>query len=195
MAPFVNVMNELDDALLNEYLDGTLDAEMQQAVATQLADDPAAQARLAELTELFTAFAEMEEVPLTTDLSTAVLHTIQAEKTETASNWVGWLPLLQLMAAGLLIVVFWATLRDLLANGRDTLLSYLPTIQIPDILLKETVQNWLTAVGERTETLSPQINLATSQWLLLVGIVLIVWLLGNRLLFTNPIHSNGGSHG
>ncbi len=185
-------MNELNDDLLNEYLDGTLDAETRQAVETQLARDPAAQARLAELQNLFADLAQMGEAPLTTDLSAPVLAAIRAEKAEAAAWWLRWLPLLQLVVAGLLIGVFWVTLRELWDNGRTALANVIPTIQLPDLMLAELVASWLTAVGRTMAEFTPQINLATSQWIVLVGMALVMWLLGNRLLFSNRV---GGSHG
>ena len=185
-------MIDLNDDLLNEYLDGTLDGEAQRAVETKLAHDPAARARLVELQNVFAGLAEMEDEALTTDLSASVLASIRAEKAEGAAWWLRWLPLLQLGVAGLLIGLFWVTLRELWENGRTTLANVIPTIQLPDLMLAELLDAWLTAVAQAAAEFTPQINLATSQWLGLVGLALVMWLLGNRLLFSDKV---GGSHG
>jgi anti-sigma factor RsiW len=193
------LMNELDDALLNEYLDGTLDAETEQVVAAQLAQIPEVQARLAELQALFATFAELEEEPLPTDLAAPILAAIRSENSLAAAERRGasawWLPLLplgQLLVAGLLVVFFWASLRELWDNGRTNFSLVLPAVQLPQLQVAEVLAGWLTAVTQSAAAFSPQIDLATNQWLLLVGAALLVWLLGNRLLFSNQ---DGGSHG
>jgi hypothetical protein len=188
-------MKEIDDALLNEYLDGTLPEERQQEVEAFLAQSPEGQARLAEWQSLFATFAEVDELPLQTDLSAPVLAAIRADEVVQTTSWgLRLLPIVQIIAVVILLGLFWATLLDWLQNGRASLNDLIPTVQIPDVLPWELMENWLTAVWQNARTFSLPIDLATSQWLLLVGIALVIWLLGNRLLFTN-INLNGGSHG
>ncbi|MCP4362459.1 MAG: hypothetical protein GY796_31010 [Chloroflexi bacterium] len=184
-------MNELSDERLNEYLDGVLDAAARQDVETQLAESPEAQVRLAELQTLFVAFGDMAEVPLTRDLSGSVLAALHEPVKPETVRWLRYLPWLQLTAVILLILLFWATIQGWLLNGRTFLTATLPTAQLPDLMIGETVRMWSTAVWQSAQTAAPQFNLAINQWLLLT-LALVVWLAGNRLLFTNH---NGGSHG
>ncbi|NJN55530.1 MAG: hypothetical protein HC804_12715 [Anaerolineae bacterium] len=68
---------DLTDDLLNEYLDGALPAAERQAVEAAIAQSPEAQTRLAEYQTLFATFADMRDLPLTTDLTTAFLTAVQ----------------------------------------------------------------------------------------------------------------------
>jgi len=185
-------MNELSDERLNEYLDGVLDAAARQDVAARLAESPTAQARLAELQMLFAAFDDVAEVPLTRDLAASVLAALQEPLEPETVRWLRYLPLLQLTAVTLLILLFWTTIQGWLLNGRTLLTTTLPTIQLPNLMLGETIRMWSTAVWQLAQTAAPQFNLATNQWLLLLSLALVIWLAGNRLLFSNH---NGGSHG
>lgn len=182
-------MNEIDDTRLNEYLDGTLDAATRQAVEAQLKQSPAAQAQLAELQALFAAFATVEDLPLTTDLSPLIAATIRARATPW---WLRFLPLAQVLTAVALMLIFWRTLQTGWQRGWAMLLHAWPSIQLPALAVEETVSSWVTAVWQNAHITPPQIELATYQWGLIVSLALIIWLGGNRLLFANP---NGGSHG
>ncbi len=182
-------MNEIDDTRLNEYLDGALDAATRQAVEAQLKQSPAAQAQLAELQALFAAFATVEDLPLTTDLRPLVAATIRAQATPW---WLRFLPLAQVITAGTLMLIFWRTLQPGWQQGRAILRQAWPPIQLPALTVGETVSNWVTAVWQNVHITLPQIELPTYQWALIMSLVLVIWLWGNRLLFTNP---NGGSHG
>ena len=54
--------------------------------------------------------------------------------------------------------------------------------------------SWLEMRAWITIPAVPTVDLAAVQWALLLGAALIIWLVGNRLLFTSP-RQNGGSHG
>ena len=188
-------MAELDDALLNEYLDGTLNEAARQEVERQLAQSPEAQARLAELQSLFAAFEDVTEVPLPNDLSTSVLAAIRSDETPQSTSWgLRLLPILQLVVVVILLGIFWTALLEWLQYGRANLSEFIPTVPLPALMPTEAVQDWLTAVWLEASNFSFQIELAAGQWLLLLSIALVFWLIGNRLLFTN-LNLNGGSHG
>ncbi len=188
-------MNEINDALLNEYLDDTLAEETRQAVEAHLANSPEARERLAALAALFATLSALEDVPLTADLSERVLTAVHAETEPApapAPAWLRLLPLIQILGAIVLVVVFWSAIQTWWDNGRHTLNNLIATIQLPEIMLWQTLQTWGTAVWENNQIAPPQFDLASGQWAILLALALVAWLLSNRLLFTSP---NGGSYG
>ncbi len=184
-------MNEVDEALLNEYIDGTLDRAARQRVEAMVAASPEAAAYLAELELLLADFGEVVDVPIQTDLSAGVLTEIQRASLAAAPNWLRFLPFFQLMAVMALLVILWTTLEAWLQNGRSTFNNMIANIQIPPLLLADNIRGWGTAVWENTQFAMPTFDLATSQWVLLLTVAIVMWLVGNQLLFTN---NDGGFH-
>jgi anti-sigma factor RsiW len=188
-------MDELDDERLNEYLDGELDAAARTEVEAWLAQSPAARARLAELEGLFAAFTAVTDLPLTTDLTPAILAALPTRpEAAPAPWWLRFLPLAQLAAAAILIILFWTTLQAWWQDGRTLFLQLLPTLQRPEMALGERIGEWTDAasamaVWQNIQITPPQFDLATSQWAVLVGLALVLWLFGNRLLFTDSSSS------
>lgn len=184
-------MNEVDEALLNEYVDGALDEAGRQRVEKLLANSAEAAAYLAELQALLADFDEVVEVPLQTDVSAGVLREIQQASVAATPRWLRLLPLLQLVGVGLLLVVLWTTLEGWLQRSRSAFNEMLMTVQMPQLTLVDDFRVWGTAVWENAQFSLPLPDLATSQWLLLLTLAFILWLAGNQLLFTN---NDGGFH-
>jgi anti-sigma factor RsiW len=189
-------MQELEDERLNEYLDGELDEAARAEVEAWLAQSAAARTRLAELKGLFAALTAVTNIPLTTDLTPSVLAAMRRSEVAPASWWLRFLPLAQLAAAAVLVILFWTTLQTWWQHGRSLLLQLLPAVQLPELALGERMVEWVTAVWQNMQITPPQFDLATGQWAILAGLALVVWLLGNRLLFTQPFtqpftNSNG----
>lgn len=179
---------ELTDDLLNEYLDGELSETDHQAVAAAIAQSPAAQARLAALEALFATFNDVQDVPLSTDLTPGVLTAVATRPALTTPHWLRLLPLLQVAAAVVLVILFWGTLQSWWQYGRALLPTTLPPVTLPD--LGELINGWRTAVAGIAIP-SLQLDLAFYQWAILIGLALVVWLLGARLLFTDPTSPSG----
>ena len=97
-------MQEFNDDLLQEYLDGTLDEEARQGVEAHLAESPESRAQLAELEALFSSLTALPELPLSTDLSVAVMAQFGRETAVTRlPRWLWGLLLGQLIVAALLL--------------------------------------------------------------------------------------------
>ncbi len=175
------VVNGLTDDRLNEYLDGELNETERQEVAAAIARSPEAQTRLAELEALFAAFADMPDVPLPTDLASGVLTSLT--RPAPSPHWLHLLPLTQIVAAALLGVLFWGTLQSWWTYGRALLPTPLPHLELPNI--DKMITGWVTAVTHVSMP-SVQFNLALYQWAILISLALVIWLLGARLLFTDP---------
>ncbi|NJN55529.1 MAG: hypothetical protein HC804_12710 [Anaerolineae bacterium] len=74
------------------------------------------------------------------------------------------------------------------AYGRTLLPTNLPPLVLPN--MREMIMGWGTAVPPLTlPTL--QLNLPVYQWAILVTLALIIWLLGARLLFSDPANPPG----
>lgn len=180
------MIDDLSDDLLNEYLDGELGEAERQAVAAAIARSPTAQARLVELETLFAAFADMQDVSLAKDLTPGVLTAVAAMPAP-APPWLRLLPLIQVVIAALLVIVFWPVLPNWWDYGRALLPTTLPSLALPDV--NAMMREWGTAVANLPLP-AIQLNLALYQWAILVGLALIIWLLGARLLFSE----HRGSH-
>ncbi len=189
-------MDERDEFLIQEYVDDELDNAQREQVEAVLAQSAEARAFLAELQTLNETFALLTDLPLATDFSAqieqqVVQHSLRAQ---ISSRWLQMLLLGQLLVVVVLLGLFWSQMSGWLANGRITLNLLLSNIQLPTFTFGAGIAEWGTAVFQQTDQLLPVLNLAPSQWAFLVLTVLIIWLAGNRLLFTSA-NSNGGSHG
>ncbi len=179
-------MTEFNEDLLQEYLDGMLDDKTRQAVEAHLASSPEARAQLAELQALFHELDALPELPLARDLSAVVVAEIGRETTvsPTLPRWLWGLLLGQLFIALLLLGNVWGSLLDWLGNGRAVAVDWFATVQLSVLVWVRDFWLGVTAVWQQPNLPNLTIDLPTSQWALLFGLVLIVWLAGNRLLFT-----------
>lgn len=179
-------MQEFNEDLLHEYLDGTLDEERRQAVEAHLASSSDARARLAELQALFSSLDALPELPLTRDLSGAVVAAIGRETAVSTSlpRWVWWLLLGQVAIVLLLLGNVWASLLDWLGSGRQLAMSWINSVQLPTLTFFQQFWVEVTAVWQPPNLPNLAIDLPVGQWALLLGLALLLWLAGNRLLFT-----------
>jgi len=176
-------MTHLDEFTLNEYLDGMLDAAARAETETRLAACGECRAAQAELQQLFTALAEVKELPLTADLSARVLAEIKPEVA--AATWLRPLLLGQLLAAAAMLVWLWPLIGGwlrLAGTAVQTALSHLQPIQFS---WGTWLAGWGTAVLSQLQNARPALDLAANQWSLLLLLALALWLAGNRLLFIN----------
>ncbi len=171
-------MIHLDEFVLNEYADGVLMASEIQAVERHLADCPDCQTRLAELQNLFAALEMVEEVPLTADLSQKVLMEIQPR----SSRWSRWVIGAQAVMAVILSISLWPTAEAWLATAPD-LGEQTANWWSQTALSWANIVAWATAaVWQQAETTTYSLNLPAEQWLWLIGLALLLWLVGNGLL-------------
>ena len=178
-------MQEFNEDLLQEYLDDTLDDETRQAVEAHLASSAAARAQLAELQALFSSLDALPELPLTRDLSEAVVAEIGQETVAATPlpRWLWGLLLGQVLIALLLLGNVWALLLDWLGNGRQLAGEWISAVELPTLTFFDQFWAEVTAVWHSPNFPNLSIDLPTSQWALLFGLALLVWLAGNRLLF------------
>jgi hypothetical protein len=188
------LMKEFNEDYLHEYLDGTLDDETRRAVEAHLARSPEARAQLAELETLFASFEALPELPLGTDLSVAVVATIGREMATSTTlsagvarplpRWVWGLLLGQVVVAALLLGRVWSSVSTWLGTGQSIATDWVASAQLS--LLNALNEFWvgITAVWQQPNLPTFPIDLPTAQWALLFGLALVVWLAGNRLLFT-----------
>ncbi len=179
----------IDETILQEYLDGALDEAQRREVETLLAESAEARAQLAEWQAFYAAFDEVTDAPLTTDLAGRVTAQIERQTAVSASPWLRWLLLGQVIAVGALVWQFLPLLETWRGYGR--IAFTLPQFQLPAFTLWQIVTGWGASLLIQLDNL-PTFSLPANQWLLILAVVLIIWLAGNRLLFTAQ---DGGSHG
>ena len=195
-------MNHVDEFTLNEYLDEALPDRERKEVEAHLAVCAACQAELAELQQLFLTLTAVSEAPFTVDMSAAVKTQIEQEKTvgsEQFSVNSGLLLLFELVAAGVLLFLLWPTVQEWLRLSRRWQAQFALNVTLPEPVSWAEMMERITAVSTESVQLffnpiqsTSIIDLATMQWAILLGVALIIWVAGNRLLFTND---SGGSHG
>lgn len=176
-------MIHLDDALLNEYLDGVLNARQQQEVASHLAACGECRAALADLQQLFTALAEVKELPLAADLSARVLADIAPEPE--SSPWLRPLLIAQMATAVLMLGFLWPTIQNwlgVMGTAVSTAIAALPPVEIA---IGERLAAWQTTLLAQLRFPNLPLDLAAAQWGILVALAFAAWLAGNRLLFVN----------
>jgi hypothetical protein len=188
-------MTEFNEDSLQEYLDGTLDDAARQAVEAHLVTSAEARAQLAELEALFSGLEALPEMPLAVDLSlgvveqirqeTAALSKVEAAVSPSLPRWLWLLLLSQVVGAVFLLGNRWSVLLDGLENGRRLAGNWISSVQLPSLTF--IAQLWANFIDLlQTPTLpNLSIDLPTSQWGLLLALALIIWLAGNRLLFTD----------
>lgn len=184
-------MDEHEEFLLQEYAAGMLAAESEAAVAALLSRSAAARAYLAEMEALYAELDELPEEPLTTDLAAAVLAAITLEE-ELAPARFWWLLGMQsialLLLAGLTFSRWWPVWESTVAALPAGWQTYLPRPEWRT--LWTMLQNgWQTAVAGLPAP--PLIELPAAAWGGLLALAFLLWLAGNRLLFTDA--QNGGN--
>ncbi len=176
-------MNEYNEQLLNEYLDGTLSDVQRQEAEKLLHDSAAARAFLADLQFTFAALDELDELPLMMDLSEPLLA--QIESPTPTPIWARWLMLAQFTAATLLMIQLWPTIQSWLMNSRMATAVLIAELSWPQFSLGRMLVEWETAVIQPFQTGIPSLGLATNQWSLLILLAFAAWVAGNRLLFSD----------
>lgn len=194
-------MDHIDELTLNEYLDESLPEVTRQAVEAHLAMCGACQAELADLQQLFFALDSVTDAPLSTDLSVAVEAQIKKEPVASEQFSVNSWPLLifELVAAGVLLFLLWPTVQEWLLLARGWPVQVAADVTWPQPVswaeMSTRMATLISSVqaGFDSFQTASLIELATMQWVFLLGAALVIWLVGNRLLFTFP-RQNGGSH-
>ena len=178
-------MKHLDEFQLNEYLDGLLDPASQSAVEAHLAACAACQMALDDLQTVFLMLNEVDEVALTTDLSERVLAEWQVQAQPESNVWLR--PLLFLQGAGAIgmVIWLWPVIWGWMVRAETAVAATFSALQPIQFDLWSWLLGWETAVLQQFQLVRPTIDLATSQWALLIGLALIAWLAGNKFLLTN----------
>ncbi|MFZ0544880.1 MAG: zf-HC2 domain-containing protein [Candidatus Promineifilaceae bacterium] len=183
-------MNHIDDYLLNEYLDGQLDAATRMRVGEHLAVCEDCQVRLAEEQALFASLAQMPDVPLTVDLSRQVVARLSAEfKPRPIPRWAIPVVALQVLTAVVLFVWLWPSIQPVLETAGQALPQNIEQI-LPDLSLSQAVDplasgaEWLSDLGR---ALTPDSSLPILEGFLIIGLAFILWLAGSGLLLRQSL--------
>ena len=178
-------MNHLDEFLLQEYADQELDAQQRQRVETHLSACPACQNELAEIQTLFSAFETLPEEALTVNLSERVVAEIGQQ-----ASWQRWSnPILiaQIIILSVMALILWPTIQTMLQTSNQAVQSTLATWSTLQILSLGDGLSRVTAVWEQIEMSRPIITLPNTLWYSLLAGALLLWLAGNRLIFSDNL--------
>lgn len=174
-------MDERTENLLNEYLDGTLDASHQDEAERLLAESEEAQAYLADLELLFADLADLEELPLARDLS----QDIVAQLDKPTAAWSNWWLVGQIIGVAVLLLFAWPMLQ-MSWFELETAVS-LPTSTFSLDFISQFWQQLndnLTAVSTTSSNL-PGLGLGPVQLTWLLASTFLIWILSNSYLLRN----------
>lgn len=195
-------MEHLDEALLHEYLDGLLDQPSRLDVEAHLLGCSACSDELAALQTLFDQLAGVTDLTLTTDVAEVVVSKLEASRLEVSRKRPGiehspvWTRLalsFQLGMALVMVVGLWPTIRARLPAISWNFEHAIEGLRLSFPLEWEEVASGTASLASEFFLSWPSLDLASGQWILLLGLSLLAWLWGNRLLFTYNL--NGGNHG
>lgn len=175
-------MTHIDEFTLQEYAEDALDDEQRQAVAAHLATCATCQQQVTEMHQLFAAFAALPDEPMTADLAEQVVTALPSDATkERFSNLI---LIVQLLLLIVMMAVLWPVLQTAVQTVDQLLSSNLTIWQTPQLPNGVTLFEQASAAVAQIQRWSPAFNLTTAQWTALFTTTLIIWLAGNRLIFT-----------
>jgi Predicted transmembrane transcriptional regulator (anti-sigma factor) len=181
----------VEQLLLNEYLDRSLEPGQQEIIEQHLQDCEECRTHLSELRQLFAAIEALPESPLERDLSAAVLSKIRSEPAKRVSAWPKLAFILQGVAAAAILAVSWPVI-----DGGLPEFTFHPSPGAFTTLLVEIFQFWPIETGQILQIVQ-RAGLQNLDWIrqlfslnqpaLLVwtaclGITFILWLVGNSFL-------------
>jgi hypothetical protein len=196
-------MNHLTIETLNLFLDQALDTPTRAAVESHLATCQVCQAELDALRDLFATLAALSPAPLPADLAAPVLQQIasmpapiQRQARPAARPYAIAALAAQVVLAGLLLAWPGSALRGV----ATTTLAALPQPAPPDpSALFSWLGEWLSTFGAIVSSLapaedalrtSPFAGLSPAQWAIVLVVVGLVWLLGNRWIIAGSSEPN-----
>jgi len=199
-------MKHLDESQLNQYLDGVLTETECSLVETHLAVCGRCRQEMDELQAVFTTLGRMDEVALTVDLVPRVLGKIEevavVEKDRQFDYaWIRPLLAVQVVVALVMAFWLWPSIHSWWTDIVPPIVEFSGRLQFSPTPVWEGAIARLTAISEQISATRPMIELAAVHWGWLLGLALLAWLAGTRLLFTNQFNGqkngriNGGQHG
>jgi hypothetical protein len=187
----MNDPGHVELALLNEYLDRSLEPGQQEIIERHLQDCEECRTRLSELRQLFAAIEALPESSLERDLSAAVLSKIRSEPEKPILAWPKLAFILQSVAAAAILAVSWPVIAGGLleftfqpsagptATWLVEIFQFWPieTQQILQIVQRAGLQNldWMRQLFSLNQP-------ALLVWTACLGITFILWLVGNSFL-------------
>ena len=194
-------MTHLNEELLNEYLDGALDAQNQQLADAHLANCSACRSQLDDLRHVFVLLSTLADEPVTADLSIAL------PKAATG-GWAAARPravTLLALEGGLAVLLAALAWPHLLSVAGDVEAGLLMdwSGRLVRLAAMWEVGPWLTqlaryadGVGGAWQASAAAVSGRTWAWGAVSAGALAAWLAGNRLLLKNghELAKRGGNH-
>lgn len=189
-------MNHLTEEQINQYVDLLLSNAEAEAVERHLLGCAICQKKVDELQQVFTALADLPEMPYQKDLTTRVLRLIEPpsatvperKPTRTLPGWasgLAWaIAVLQVPLAGLALVYTWPMLRALLAPIEPYFIQRWQGLSLGNGLAAWW-NGWSSQVLHGIESLftpSHIPNWNAQEGLLILAVLLAVWIVGNYLI-------------
>jgi anti-sigma factor RsiW len=193
-------LHHLDEATLNELLDGELEDGARGAAERHLAGCDECRGRLSALEGLFVALKRLPEVAPPAALASRLAADFRREALLAGPTavgppglrrrlpiWLGAVLALEVVIAGIAAAFLWSLAGPSLAGpGRWLTLPGLAWPALPPLPLGE----WLAAMLDRLPEVAAGLPLpapvSAIQWLPVVALALVAWLVGNALMLRRP---------
>jgi len=189
-------MNHLTEEQINQYVDLLLSNAEAEAVERHLLGCAICQKKIDELQQVFTALADLPEMPYQKDLSTRVLRLVDLPPATVPEHkpkrkFLGWasglawaIAVLQVPLAGLALGYTWPMLRALLVPIAPYFSQRWQGLSLGNGLVAWW-HGWSGQVLHGIESLStpPHVpNWNSQEGLLILAVLLAAWIAGNNLL-------------
>lgn len=180
--------HHLDETALHEYLDDVLDPAQRCEVEAHIVDCPLCSHRLQELRELFISLASLVDVPVERDLVPSVMASIRSRKR--LFPGLNLAIAVQILTLGLLLLVAWPYISASISEIVASLLPTRFTAEAIDVFANVS-RIWSAVLDSVTGLASRSLDnfrdMPVFSWpmldgWLMVGVIAIIWLVGNGLL-------------
>lgn len=175
----------LDDDTLNEYLDNNLEPSSRTAVDQHLEGCADCRRRADDLRLVFQALDSIQDIAISSDVSSEVMAQIQ--KPEAASRIPLWLAVLitfQVLVILLMAIVLWPSAGNWLIQAGQNVPEALNELPVENILNQPTelIETLTGTITQAAGSIESPLFLSAGQWVLVITLTLIIWLVGNSML-------------
>jgi hypothetical protein len=180
--------HHLDETALHEYLDDVLDPAKRSEVDAHIADCPLCSHRLQVLRDLFLSLTSLVDVPVERDLVPSVMSSIRSRN----RFFLGFnfAIAVQILTLGLLLIIAWPYISAAIGEIVTSPFATWFTTDAIDVFANVS-RIWLAVLESVTGLISRSLDnfrdMPVFSWpmldgWLMVGVIAIIWLVGNGLL-------------
>ena len=173
-------MQHINEDQLFAYIDDELSPAERRDVAVHLATCATCAAQLTEWKAMLGDVEALPDVALTVDLSARVVEALEAETELVNSPAVGWLAVVEVLIAAVVLAVGWPLVRTVVGNLQVVVDA---SVNSADVTWSNLTLPILDAIdnGQAAINTLPTASISLTLSLILLAIFLLIWLASTRL--------------